>query len=156
MTKIIAAADTGRSNADIAEVHDPRLRLILAASFLAGFIALIAAGTTFRNAHRHTPVVSTASNFDDRGTALKKGDRLALPAQVPFPMATPLTTSPSEGVPSPVEMPKSVEAPHQQLPLATEEDMRQAKSAHQRHHDICPHGRTYFTIEHHRYWRCVR
>ena len=40
MTEIIAAARTGRSNTDIAADHDPRLRFILLASFLAGFTVL--------------------------------------------------------------------------------------------------------------------
>jgi hypothetical protein len=52
--------------------------------------------------------------------------------------------------------PPPVEAPLEQLPLATEDDLRQAEAEHHRHRDICPRGRTYFTIEHHQYWRCVR
>ncbi|MBU6462867.1 MAG: hypothetical protein KGL35_21795 [Bradyrhizobium sp.] len=146
MTNIIATARTGRGNADIAKDHDPRLRFILLATFLAGFTVLVAAGATFRDAHHHTPVASAKSDFDDRGTALKKGDRLSLPTQVPFPMAAPQADA----------APLAVEAPHQQLPLATEEDIRQARGEHQRHRDICPHGRRYYTIEHHRYWRCIR
>jgi hypothetical protein len=152
MTEIIAAARTGRSNTDIAADHDPRLRFILLASFLAGFTVLIAAGATFRDADRHTPVASIKSDFDDRGTALKKGDRLSLPALAPSPMAPPQ----ADDAPLPVEAASAVEAPHQQLPLATDDDIRQARGEHQRHRDICPHGRRYYTIEHHRYWRCIR
>jgi hypothetical protein len=44
--------------------------------------------------------------------------------------------------------------PLQQLSLATEDDIRQAEAEHHRHRNICPHGRTYLTIEHHQYWRC--
>ena len=152
MTEIIASARTGRGNADIAEDHDPRLRFILLATFLAGFTVLVAAGATFRDAHRHTPVARAKSDFDDGGSALKKGDRLSLPMQVPFPIVTPQ----ADDVPPPVEAPQAVEASPQQLPLATEDDIRQARGEHQRHRDICPHGRRYYTIGHHRYWRCIR
>jgi|tagenome__1003787_1003787.scaffolds.fasta_scaffold20937752_2 hypothetical protein len=146
MTNILAAVRTGRSNADIAEDHDPRLRFILLATFLAGFTVLIAAGATFRDTHRYIPVANAKSDFNDRGTALKKGDRLLMRAQVPSQIAPPQA---NDAAPP-------VEAPHQQLPLATEDDIRQAKGEHQRHRDICPHGRRYYTIEHHRYWRCIR
>jgi hypothetical protein len=152
MTNIIATARIGLGNTDIAEDHDPRLRVILLATFLAGFPVLIAAGATFRDANRHTPAATAKSDLDDRGTALKKGDRLSLPAHVPFPIAPPQ----ADDAPPPVEAAPVVEAPHQQLSLATDDDIRQAKGEHQRHRDICPHGRRYYTIEHHRYWRCIR
>lgn len=149
MTEIMAAARTGRSNADIAVDQDPRLRFILLATFLAGLTVLVAAGATFRDTYRHTPVASAKSDFDDRGTALKKGDRLSLPMQVP------LASPQADGAP-PVEARPAVETSHQRLPLATEDDIRQAKGEHQRHRGICPHGRRYYTIDHHRYWRCIR
>jgi hypothetical protein len=152
MTNIIATARIGLGNTDIAEDHDPRLRFILLAIFLAGFAVLIAAGATFRDANRHMPVATAKSDLDDRGTALKKGDRLSLLAQVQLPIAPPQ----ADDAPPPVEAASVVEAPRQQLSLATEDDIRQANGERQRHRDICPHGRRYYTIERHRYWRCIR
>ena len=74
---------------------------------------------------------------------IKKGDRLPVPA--PTPLA--VTAAQSEVVP-PLALPR------EWLPLATEDDIRQAEAEHHRHSDICRHGRTYFTIQHHQYWRC--
>ena len=116
---------------------------ILAAATV-GFLILIAAGATFRDAYRDVPQSGTGSDFDERWIPLKS-DRLPVAAAAPFAVAE------AESVPPP-----PVAAPLEQLPLATEDDMRQAEAEHHRHRDICPHGRTYFTIEHHQYWRCVR
>jgi len=116
---------------------------ILAAA-MVGFLILIAVGATFRDAYHVAPQPSSGSDFDERWVPLKS-DRLPVAAVAPFAVAE------AESVP-----PQPVEAPLEQLPLATEDDMRQAEAEHHRHRDICPHGRTYFTIEHHQYWRCVR
>jgi hypothetical protein len=116
---------------------------ILAAATV-GFLILIAAGATFRDAYHDVPQPSTGSDFDERWIPIKS-DRLPSSTPAPFAVAE------AESVP-----PQPVAAPLEQLPLATEDDMRQAEAEHHRHRDICPHGRTYFTIEHHQYWRCVR
>jgi hypothetical protein len=116
---------------------------ILAAATV-GFLIMIAAGATFRDAYHDAPQPSTGSDFDERWIPVKS-DRLPLGAAAPFAVAE------AESVPPP-----PVAAPLEQLPLATDDDMRQAEAEHHRHRDICPHGRTYFTIEHHQYWRCVR
>jgi len=117
---------------------------ILAASAAISFPALIAAGATFRNPHYYdAPQLSIASDFDDRPTSTRKGDRLPLAPPPPLAMAS--AESVQLVAPSP-----------EQLPLATEDDLRQAEAEHQRHRDICPRGRTYFTVEHHQYWRCKR
>jgi hypothetical protein len=115
---------------------------ILAAATV-GFLFLIAAGATFRDAHYDSPQPSAGNDFDERWVPLKS-DRL--------PVAAPLAVAAAEAVPPP----QPVSVPLEQLPLATEDDLRQAEAEHHRHRDICPHGRTYFTIEHHQYWRCVR
>jgi hypothetical protein len=60
----------------------------------------------------------------------------------------PLATAAQPEVASPVA------SQPEQLQPATEDDIRQAEAEHHRHRDICPHGRTYFTAELHRYWRC--
>jgi hypothetical protein len=116
---------------------------ILAAATV-GFLILIAAGTAFRDAYSYAPQPSAGSDFDERWIPIKS-DRL------PSSTSAPLAVAEAESVPPP-----PVAAPLEQLPLATEDDMRQAEAEHHRHRDICPHGRTYFTIEHHQYWRCVR
>jgi len=115
---------------------------ILAAAAAISFPVLIAAGATFRNPHYYdAPQSSIASDFDYRSTSTKKGDRL--------PLAPPPAMTSAESV-------RLVAASPEQLPLATEDDLRQAEAEHQRHRDICPRGRTYFTVEHHQYWRCKR
>jgi hypothetical protein len=106
-------------------------------------IILFAAGTTFRDARHDAPQPSTESDFEERWISIKKSDRLPMLAPMPFAVAT---------AQSDVAPPAAV--PPQQLSLATEDDIRQAEAEHQRHRNICPHGRTYFTIEHHQYWRC--
>lgn len=102
-------------------------------------IILVAAGATFRDTR---PDAAKPLVDDDTGAPLmKKGDRLPLLAPVPMataaqPEVTLLASQP------------------QQLPLATEDDIRQAEAEHHPHREICPHGRSYFTVEHHQYWRC--
>jgi hypothetical protein len=115
---------------------------ILAAAAAVWPIMLIAAGTTFRDARYDAPRPNTESDFDERWISIKKGDRLPLPAPT-----LAVATEQSDVAP-----PAAV--PPQQLPLATEDDIGQAEAEHHRHRNICPHGRTYFTIEHHQYWRC--
>ena len=115
---------------------------ILAAAAAVLPIILFAAGTTFRDASHDAPQPSQ-SDFDERWISIEKSDRLPLPAPMPFAVAT---------AQSDVAPPVAVQP--QQLSLATEDDVRQAEAEHHRHRNICPHGRTYFSIEHHQYWRC--
>ena len=103
-------------------------------------IILIAAGAALRDGRDDVPPPS--SDFDQRWISLK-GDRLPLPA--PTPLA--VVAAQSDAAPP-------VTAPPETLPLATEDDIRQAEEEHHRHRDICPHGRTYFTMNHRQYWRC--
>jgi hypothetical protein len=140
MTKILFATATRRGDTGDAE---PRLWFILLATCLVGSVVLIAAGLAFRGARRDAPPPSAKSDVDERVTSINKSDRLPLPRQISAANAQPDLVQP-------------VAAPPEQLPLATEDDIRQAEAERHRHRDICPHGRTYFTIEHHQYWRCVR
>jgi hypothetical protein len=114
----------------------------LAAAAAVLSITLIAAGATFRDTH---PVAqsSTETDFDERWISTRKGDRL------PLVTPTPLDAAPAQTEVAPPVAPATL-----QLPRATEDDIRQADAEHHRHRDICPRGRTYFTIERHRYWRC--
>jgi hypothetical protein len=112
-------------------------KILAAAAAVWSTTLMIAAGDTRHDA----PPPSTESNFDGRLISTKKGDRLPLPARTQY--ADVRSANPS-----------SVSAPPEQLPLATEDDIRQAEAEHHRHRDVCPHGRTYFTKEHHQYWRC--
>jgi hypothetical protein len=112
---------------------------LFAATAVIWSIILVAAGATFRDARPNAvkPLLE-----DDSGEPLmKKGDRL--PLSVPIPLAT----AAQPEVTPPVSQ-------SQQLPPATEDDIRQAEAEHHRHREICPHGRTYFTVERHQYWRC--
>lgn len=112
---------------------------IFAATAAVWSIVLVAAGATFHGAR---PDAVRPAIEGDSSEPLKKGDRL--PWSTPMPLATaaqPEVTPPVASLP-------------EQLPLATEDDLRQAEAEHHRHRDICPRGRTYFTIEHHQYWRC--
>ena|SRR6516165_139526 len=119
-----------------------RTRTLAAAAAVWSTI-LIAAGATFRDAPHNSPQVTAQNDFDERWLPIKKGDRLSVPA--PTPLA--VTAAQSEVVPP-------LALPPEWLPLATEDDVRQAEAEHHRHSDICRHGRTYFTIQHHQYWRC--
>jgi hypothetical protein len=112
---------------------------IFAATAAVWSIVLVAAGATFRDAR---PAAVRPAIEGDSSEPLKKGDRL--PWSAPMPLATPAqpdVTPPGTSL-------------SEQLPLATEDDLRQAEAEHHRHRDICPSGRTYFTIDHHQYWRC--
>jgi len=68
-----------------------------------------------------------------------------LPLHAPTPFAT--AAAQSDAAPH-------VTAPPETLPLATEDDIRQADEEHHRHRDICPYGRTYFNVNGHQHWRC--
>jgi hypothetical protein len=142
MTKIRSAATARRGDADTTGGHEPRLWFILA-TCLVGSIVLITAGVAFRHARHDGPLPSNLSDFDERWISVNKGDRLRLPTQIQAATAQ-------------SEQPQPSAPPREQLPLATDDDIRQAEAEHHRHRDICPHGRTYFTIEHHQYWRCVK
>jgi hypothetical protein len=115
---------------------------ILAAAVAVSSIILIAAGAALRDAHHDVPKPSSESDVDQRWISIKS-DRLPLP--LPTPLAA--TVVQSDAAPP-------VTAPPETLPPATEDDIRQAEEEHHRHRDICPHGCTYFTINHHQYWRC--
>jgi hypothetical protein len=118
---------------------------ILAAIAAVWSIILVVGGATFRDARPDAvrPSVARPPLEEDSGEPLmKKGDRL--PWSAPLPLAT---AAQPEVAPSAASQPE-------QLPPATEDDIRQAEAEHHRHRDICPHGRTYFSIEHHQYWRC--
>ncbi len=112
---------------------------ILAVAAAVWSIVLVAAGATFRDVRQD--VVHPSVDVDS-SEPMKKGDRL--PSSAPAPLAT---AAQPEVAPSPASLPE-------QLPLATEDDIRQAEAEHHRHRDICPHGRTFFTIDRHQYWRC--
>jgi hypothetical protein len=115
---------------------------ILAAAVAVSSIILIAAGAALRDVRHDVPQPSNESDFDQRWVSIK-GDRL------PLPVPTPVAVAAAQSAVAP-----PVTAPPETLPPATEDDIRQAEEEHHRHRDICPHGRTYFTIEHHQYWRC--
>jgi hypothetical protein len=115
---------------------------ILAAA-MVGCIVAIAAGATFRDANGVVPQPNTGSDFNERWISIKS-DRLPSAMPLPFMVATA----------QPPEVAPPVAPPPEQLPQATEDDLRQAEEEHHRHRDVCPHGRTYFTVEHHQYWRC--
>jgi hypothetical protein len=118
-------------------------KILAAATAVWSTTLMIAAGATFRDTRHDAPPPSIESNFDGRFISTKKGDRLPLPARTQFALMNVQSANAS-----------SVSALPEQLPLATEDDIRQAEAEHHRHRDICPHGRTYFTKEHHQYWRC--
>jgi hypothetical protein len=73
-----------------------------------------------------------------------KGDRLPLSASLPLAAA-----NAQAEVAAPV-----VPKPEPQLQVATEDDLRQAEEEHHRRRDVCARGRTWFTMNQHRYWRC--
>ena len=123
---------------------------ILAAAAVVLSVIVIAREASLLHASsdtRQSSSVATApaeSDFDspdfDR-PAGKKGDRL--PA-----LELPAVSTPSKLA--------SVPEPPQEIQAATEDDLRQADEEHRRKRDICPRGRSYFTIDHHQYWRCKR
>jgi hypothetical protein len=122
---------------------------ILAAAVVFSIVP-IAVGAAFRGTHPVAPQLSAEApqppaelDFDERWLSAEKGDRLPLPKPTPFAVAA----AQPEAVPA-------VAPPPEQLPLATEDDIKQADAEHRRHGDICRRGRSYFTINHHQYWRC--
>ncbi|HEY7845729.1 MAG TPA: hypothetical protein VID30_18850 [Bradyrhizobium sp.] len=126
---------------------------ILAAAAAACSIILVAASASFRDARHASPQPSTRGestkadfdkdDFDARFALSRKGDRLPSSASLPLAAAS-----------APSEAPPPVASPPEQLQLATDDDLRQAEAEHHRQRDICRHGRTWFTIEKHQYWRC--
>ena len=113
---------------------------ILAAAAVVLSVVLVAGRATFRDSRFDAPRSPVDDDLDE--PAIKKGDRLPLHASTPFPVVS----TQSETTPA---------APREQLAPATEDDLRQAEAEHHHHHrDVCPKGRTYFTIDHHQYWRC--
>ena len=119
---------------------------ILGATGAVLSIILIAAGVSLRGAHHDSPQPGvrtdlTQGDFDERWTWARKGDRL--------PMSLPLAAASA-----PSEIPQPAASPPQQLQLANDDDLRQAEEEHHRHRDICARGRTWFTMNNHRYWRC--
>jgi hypothetical protein len=104
---------------------------------------------TVENATSVTDAGPATPKVNNDGPPLKKADKLRSPyfdsVQPKVPSAT--AAAQSDAVPPVTEPPET-------LPLATEDDIRQAEEEHHRHRDLCPHGRTYFTIEHHQRWRC--
>ena len=95
---------------------------------------------------------------------LKKADKLRSFGSVQPNVTRTLVIVPDQPIPVPVPTPFAaatqsdaappVTAPPETLPLATEDDIRQAEEEHHRHRDICPYGRTYFNVNGHQHWRC--
>jgi hypothetical protein len=118
---------------------------ILAAAAVVLSVIMVAKGASFLHANSDTRQPSnvmaapTESDFDT--PAGKKGDRLPM-------LELPAVSTPSKLAPAP--------DPPQEIQAATEDDLRQAEEEHHRKRDICPRGRSYFTIDHHQYWRCKR
>ena len=114
--------------------------------------------TSVTNAGSATPKVN-----DDR-PPLKKADKLRSFGSVQPNVTRTLVIVPDQPIPVPVPTPFAaatqsdaappVTAPPETLPLATEDDIRQADEEHHRHRDICPYGRTYFNVNGHQHWRC--
>jgi hypothetical protein len=103
-------------------------------------------------------------NVNNDGPPLKKADKLRSFSSVQPKVTRTLAIVPDQPVPVPVPTPFAaatqpdaappVTAPPETLPLATEDDIRQADEEHHRHRDICPYGRTYFNVNGHQHWRC--
>ena len=103
-------------------------------------------------------------NVNNDGPPLKKADKLRSFGSVQPKVTRTLVVAPDQPVPVPVPTPFAaatqsdaappVTAPPETLPLATEDDIRQADEEHHRHRDICPYGRTYFNVNGHQHWRC--
>jgi hypothetical protein len=130
---------------------------IVAAAAAVCSVILVAASASFRNARHESPQTSaqntqdhfskddsTENDFATRWMSRGKGDRLPLFGSLPNAVANAAPVAPT-----PVE-PKAEPQPQ----LATEDDLRQAEEEHHRHRDICARGRTWFTMNNHRYWRC--
>ena len=98
------------------------------------------------------------------GPPLKKADKLRSFGSVQPNVTRTLVIVPDQPLPLPLPTPFAaatqsdaappVTAPPETLPLATEDDIRQADEEHHRHRDICPYGRTYFNVNGHQHWRC--
>ena len=120
---------------------------------------------TGENATSVTDAGPATPKDNNDGPPLKKADKLRslysvqpkvtrtlviVPDQpLPLPAPTPFATAAAQSDSAP-----PVTAPPETLPLATEDDIRQAEAEHHRHRNICPYGRTYFTMNHRQYWRC--
>ena len=134
---------------------------ILAAAAAVCSIILVAAAAGFRDARHESPQPAAQdtqdhfskddpgkNDFATRWVSRGKGDRLPLSASLPLAVAN------AQGEAAVPATPKQENKPEQQLEVATEDDLRQAEEEHHRHHDICARGRTWFTLNQHRYWRC--
>ena len=119
---------------------------------------MVEKATSVTDAGPATPKVN-----DDR-PPLKKADKLRSFGSVQPNVTRTLVIVPDQPIPVPVPTPFAaatqpdaappVTAPPETLPLATEDDIRQADEEHHRHRDICPYGRTYFNVNGHQHWRC--
>ena len=134
---------------------------ILAAAAAVCSILLVAASASFRNARHESPQPAAQdtqdhfskddlgeNDFATRWMSRGKGDRLPLSASLPLAVAN------AQGEPAAPAAPKQENKQGQQLQVATEDDLRQAEEEHHRHRDICARGRTWFTLNQHRHWRC--
>jgi hypothetical protein len=138
---------------------------IVAAVAAVCSIILVAASASFRNARHESPQPAAQdtqdptqahfskddlgkNDFATRWVSRGKGDRLPLSASSPLAVAN------AQGEAAAPAASKPENKPEQQLEVATEDDLRQAEEEHHRHHDICARGRTWFTMNQHRYWRC--
>lgn len=130
---------------------------IVAAAAAVCSVILVAASASFRNARHELPQTSaqntqdhfskdnsTENDFATRWMSRGKGDRLPLFGSLPNAVANAAPVAPTPVEPKPEPQPQ----------LATEDDLRQAEEEHHRHRDICARGRTWFTMNNHRYWRC--
>ena len=120
---------------------------------------------TVENATSLTVAGPASPKVNNDGPPLRKADKLRsfdsvqpkvtrtlaiVPGQpLPVPVPTPFATAGAQSDAAP-----QVTAPPETLPLATEDDIRQAEEEHHRHRDICPYGRTYFNVNGHQHWRC--
>jgi hypothetical protein len=133
---------------------------ILAAAAAVCSILLVAASASFRNARHESPQPAaqdtqdhfskefSENDFATRWMSRGKGDRLPLSASLPLAVAD------AQGEPAAPAAPKQENKQGQQLQVATEDDLRQAEEEHHRHRDVCARGRTWFTLNQHRHWRC--
>ena len=119
---------------------------------------------TVENATSVTDAGPATPEVNNDGPPLKKADKLRSVGSVQPTVTRTLAIVPDQPVPVPVPTPfvaatqsdaaPPVTAPPETLPLATEDDIRQAEEEHHRHRDICPYGRSYFNVNGHQHWRC--
>ena len=119
---------------------------------------------TVENATSVTDAGPASPKVNNDGPPLRKADKLRSFDSVQPKVTRTLVVAPDQPVPVPVPTPFAaatqsdaappVTAPPETLPLATEDDIRQAEEEHHRHRDICPYGRTYFNVNGHQHWRC--